>query len=205
MNYDEAKEVRNSMDVSRRDFLKLSGLTAGGMLLPRDIAAAAKRTPRLGLRKAIGETPTICPFCAVGCGAIVAADESGKRVINIEGDPDHPINQGSLCSKGMALAQLNTVNGEANPRRLSKPLYRAAGGSSWEEKDWDWTLKEIAKRVKKTRDDGFIVKDDEGRTVNRLEAVASLGGAALDNEECSLIVKAMRALGLVYIEHQARI
>jgi formate dehydrogenase major subunit len=84
-------------------------------------------------------------------------------------------------------------------------MYRAPGSSRWEEKDWDWTLTEIAKRVKTTRDENFIEKDDEGRVVNRLQGIASLGGAALDSEECSLIVKAMRALGLVYIEHQARI
>ena len=193
------------MDLSRRDFLKLSGLTTGGMLLPREMAVAKPGMRRLGLRKPIGESPTICPFCAVGCGAIVAADASGKKVINIEGDPDHPVSQGSLCSKGMALAQLNTVDGEINPRRLQKVKYRAAGSSSWEEKDWDWTFTEIAKRIKATRDENFIEKDDEGRTVNRLRAIASLGGAALDSEECSLIAKAMRALGLVYIEHQARI
>jgi formate dehydrogenase major subunit len=159
----------------------------------------------LGARKPIGETPTICPFCAVGCGLIVAADAAGKQVINIEGDPDHPVNQGSLCSKGMALAQVNTVEGEVNRGRLTKVKYRAPGGTSWEEKDWDWAFTEIAKRIKSTRDQHLIEKDSEGRTVNRLEAIASLGGAALDNEECSLIVKAMRALGLVYIEHQARI
>ena len=105
----------------------------------------------------------------------------------------------------MALAQLNTVDGEINPRRLQKVRYRAPGSSSWEEKDWDWAFTEIAKRIKNTRDQHLIEKDGEGRTVNRLEAIASLGGAALDNEECSLIVKAMRSLGLVYIEHQARI
>ena len=193
------------MDVSRRDFLKLSGLTTGGVLLPRDIAAATKGAVRLGKRKPVGETNTICPFCAVGCGLIVAADAAGKRVVNIEGDPDHPINQGSLCSKGMAIAQINTVDGEVNARRLQKVKYRASGSSSWQEKDWDWAIEEIAKRIKATRDQYFIEKDGEGRTVNRLEAIASLGGAALDNEECSLIVKAMRALGLVYIEHQARI
>ena len=193
------------MDVSRRDFLKLSGLTTGGVLLPRDVAAATKDAVRLGIRKPVGETNTICPFCAVGCGLIVAADASGKRVVNVEGDPDHPINQGSLCSKGMAIAQINTVDGEVNSRRLQKVKYRAPGSSSWQEKDWDWALEEIAKRIKTARDKYFIEKDGEGRTVNRLEAIASLGGAALDNEECSLIVKAMRALGLVYVEHQARI
>jgi formate dehydrogenase major subunit len=162
-----------------------------------------ERKKRFPLRKAIGETPTICPFCGVGCGLIVAAQ--GNRVVNIEGDPDHPINQGSLCSKGMSIAQLNTVDGKINPRRLQTVKYRAPGSSHWEDKSWDWALEEIAKRVKAARDQHFIEKDGEGRIVNRLETIASLGGAALDNEECSLITKAMRSLGLVYFEHQARI
>lgn len=191
------------MNLNRRDFLKLSGLTAGGFLLPRDSVDKLKGQKRFRLHKPIGETPTICCFCGVGCGAIVAAQ--GDRVVNLEGDPDHPINQGSLCSKGMALAQLNTVDGEVNRNRLQKVKYRASGSSQWEEKSWDWALEEIAKRIKSTRDQGFITTDSEGRTVNRLEAIASLGGAALDNEECSLVIKAMRALGLVYVEHQARI
>jgi formate dehydrogenase major subunit len=189
------------MDLSRRDFLKLSGLTTGGMLLPRDFAAAKKGTKRFSLHKPIGEVPTICPFCGVGCGLIVAADADGKKVVNVEGDPDHPINRGSLCSKGMSLAQLNTVDGEINRRRLQKVKYRPAGGTSWQEMEWEEAIPRIAQLIKKTRDDHLIT--DGG--VNRLEAIASLGGAALDNEECSLIVKAMRALGLVYIEHQARI
>ncbi len=191
------------MKLSRRDFLKISGAAAGGLLLPSGTALASG-TLSYEPHKAIGETPTICCFCGVGCGAIVASDENGQ-VVNVEGDPDHPINRGSLCSKGMALAQLNMVDGEPNTKRLTKPLYRAPGSKKWEEKEWDWTIKEIAKRIKKTRDEHFIEKDGEGRTVNRLEAIASLGGAALDNEECSLLVKAMRSMGLVYIEHQARI
>jgi formate dehydrogenase major subunit len=103
------------------------------------------------------------------------------------------------------MAQINAINGEINERRLTKVQYRAPGSDKWEEKDWDWAISEIAKRIKTTRDEHFITQDADGRTVNRVEAIASLGGAALDNEECSLIVKAMRALGLVYIEHQARI
>ena len=192
------------MELSRRDFAKLSGVTVGGLLLPARVTTAtlaqAKPFP---LHKPVGETPTICPFCAVGCGAIVAAQNG--RVLNVEGDPDHPINQGSLCSKGMALAQLNTLDGEPNPRRLQRVKYRAPGASEWEEKSWEWAIDQIARRIKDTRDANLIETDDEGRTVNRLEAISSLGGAALDNEECSLIVKAMRALGLVFIEHQARI
>jgi formate dehydrogenase major subunit len=192
------------MELSRRDFIKLSGVTAGGLFLPGGVAtgALAQAMP-FPLHKPIGETSTICPFCAVGCGAIVATE--GDRVLNVEGDPDHPVNQGSLCSKGMALAQLNTVDGEVNPRRLQRVKYRAPGASEWEEKSWDWSLDQIARRIKDTRDAHFVETDEEDRRVNRLEAISSLGGAALDNEECSLIVKAMRALGLVYIEHQARI
>ena len=193
------------MTLSRRDFLKLSGATVGGLLLsskPAGMVLAQGMQP-FSLHKPVGETPTICCFCAVGCGAIVAAQDG--RVVNLEGDPDHPINQGSLCSKGLALAQLNTVDGEVNDRRLQKVKYRAPGSAKWEEKDWPWAIEQIARRIKDTRDNYFIETDGEGRTVNRLEAIASLGGAALDNEECSLIVKAMRGLGLVYIEHQARI
>ncbi len=193
------------MSVSRREFLRLSGIVAGGVIFPhsRLLTEKTKGLSALRLHKPVGETPTICPFCAVGCGLIVAAE--GNRVINIEGDPDHPINEGSLCSKGMSLAQIRTVDGKINPRRLQNVLYRAPGAGQWEQKSFDWALDQIARRVKDTRDDYLIKKDSQGRTVNRLEAIASLGGAALDNEECSLIVKAMRGLGLVYIEHQARI
>ena len=190
------------MKVNRREFLKLTTTAAGALLLPTDLALA-QDAPSFPLHKMIGETPTICCFCAVGCGAIVGA--VGNRVVNLEGDPDHPINQGSLCSKGLSMAQLNTVDGEVNPRRLQKVLYRAPGSDHWEEKNWDWAIETIARRIKDTRDQYFITQDSEGRMVNRVEAIASLGGAALDNEECSLLVKAMRALGLVYIEHQARI
>jgi formate dehydrogenase major subunit len=183
------------MKLSRRDFLKLSGATTGTFLLRGGLALAQGQP--FPLHKPIGETPTICCFCAVGCGAIVASQNG--RVVNLEGDPDHPVNQGTLCSKGQALAQINMDVGK---RRLTKPLYRAPGSLAWEEKSWEEAIEMIARRIKDARDDYFIARDDEDRTVNRLEAIASLGGAALDNEECSLIVKAMR---LVYIEHQARI
>jgi len=193
----------SAMKISRRQFLKFSGVAAAPLVLPSGMALAAQAGPVFPLHKPIGETPTICCFCAVGCGAIVAAQ--GGKVVNLEGDPDHPISQGSLCSKGMAMAQLNTVEGRANPRRVQKVKYRAPGSSTWEEKSWDWALDQIARRIKDTRDKYFIAQDGDGRLVNRVEAIASLGGAALDNEECSLLVKAMRSLGLVYIEHQARI
>ena len=111
------------MELSRRDFLKLSGATAGGVALfgvmHGDTTLAAGHKP-ISLTKRIGEKTTICCYCAVGCGAIVAADE--ENILNIEGDPDHPINEGTLCSKGQALSQMRTVDGKDNPRRLTKPL-----------------------------------------------------------------------------------
>ena len=103
------------------------------------------------------------------------------------------------------MAQLHTVDGEINPRRLQKVWHRTPGASEWEEVEWDWALDRIAELVKGTRDEHFIETDSEGRTVNRVDAIASLGGASLDNEECSILIKALRSLGLVYIEHQARI
>jgi formate dehydrogenase major subunit len=125
---------------------------------------------------------------------------AGGKVVNVEGDPDHPINGGTLCSKGCTLKQL--ANSE---RRVTKPMYRAPGARAWTEVTWDWALTEIARRVKRTRDAHWTETDADGRTVRRTEAIASVGSAALDNEECILLVKALRSLGLVYIEHQARI
>lgn len=196
------------MDISRRDFLKLSGATAGGAALlgviPKGTALAAPK--EITLKKRIGETTTICCYCGVGCGAIAAADPN--EVITIEGNPDHPINQGTLCSKGQALAQFHTVNGEDNPYRLRKPKYRAPGAADFEEVEWDWAISEIASRVKQTRDATFeTTADVDGTTytVNRTLGIANFGGGELDNEECYLLVKMCRALGLMYIEHCARI
>jgi len=161
--------------------------------------AQAKTRQILPLRKKIGEKATICPYDASGCGFIVAA-ENGK-VVNIEGDPDHPINRGAACAKGASMRQLSADN----PWRLSEPLYRRPGGTDWETVDWDWALDTIARRMKDTRDAAFIKKDEKGNVVNRTEAIACLGGSALDNEECYLLVKLARTMGLVYIEHHARI
>jgi len=151
------------------------------------------------LKKQIGEKSTICPYDASGCGFLVAT-QNGK-VLNIEGDPDNPINRGGACAKGASMRQLSADN----PWRLSKVLYRRPGGTEWEEKDWDWAMEQIARKIKTTRDATFIEKDSLGRTVNRTESIACLGGSALDNEECYLLAKLDRALGMVYIEHHARI
>jgi formate dehydrogenase major subunit len=180
---------------TRRQFL--GGLTTG------TVAAAALTTggcgPAVPAIKTAGSTPTttVCPFCGVGCGQVVSTAKG--RVISIEGDPKHPVSEGTLCSKGAAGIQV--VN---NPRRLQKVLYRASGGTAWEEKTWDWAFERIAAKVKATRDKSFKTSVN-GRTVNRTEAIACLGGSALDNEEAYLLVKLMRALGLCYVEHQARL
>jgi formate dehydrogenase major subunit len=180
---------------TRRQWLK--GLTTGtvaiGALSQTGCGPAVPPPKTLGATS----TTTVCPFCGVGCGQVVST-RSGT-VVNIEGDPGHPISEGTLCSKGAAAIQV--VN---NPRRLQKVLYRAPRGTAWEEKSWDWALERIAARVKETRDKTFQTSAD-GRVVNRTEAIACLGGSALDNEEAYLLVKLMRALGLVYIEHQARL
>lgn len=190
------------MEVSRRDFLKASGAGVGGVFLfgalnPDVVLARSAKIPPL--RKRVGEKSTICPYDASGCGFLVASVDG--RVVNIEGDPDHPINLGAGCSKGASLRQLSADN----PWRLSKVLYRRPGAAEWEEKPWDWALEKIASNIKKTRDATWVEKDDQGLKVNRTDGIASVGGAALDNEECYLLVKMLRALGLVYVEHQARI
>jgi len=187
------------MDVTRRGFLKISGATAlaGGLgvpLMPRE--AHAQPTKILYTK----ETTTICPYCAVGCGIIVHTRDG--RVVNTEGDPDHPINEGSLCPKGASLYQLSY---DANKNRLTNPLYRAPYAKEWKEVTWDWALDKIAENIKKNRDASFKEKNDKGETVNRTDSLASVGSAAMDNEECYLYQKFLRALGLVYIEHQARI
>ena len=183
------------MGVKRREFLKLTGLISLGGFLPSVKEAMAASIP---LHKKMAESPTICPYCAVGCGQIVS--KSGNKLLDIEGDPDHPINRGALCPKGAGSRHLAD-----NTRRITEPLYRAPGSDHWEKKSWDWMLDRLAKRIKKTRDETFIRFDKDGYEVNRAEGLAYLGGAAHNNEECYAAVKFARALGVPWLEHQARI
>ena len=191
------------MDVTRRHFIQISGATAAGLAvsgLGFDLKPVKAHAQMLKTKYA-KETTSICPYCAVGCGVIVHTSKKGNgRVINIEGDPDHVINRGSLCSKGASLAQLTE-----NDQRVTEPMYRAPYAKQWTKVSWDWALTEISKRVKATRDATFELKNAKGQVVNRTSAIASVGSAALDNEECWIYQALMRALGLVYIEHQARI
>lgn len=187
------------MEISRRAFLAGTGASGTGALfaslglsLGPSASFAAQARPQRGTL-----TTTICPFCGVGCGQVVEVRDG--RVVNIEGDPDHPINEGSVCSKGAALYQVHD-----NARRLSTVRYRKPGGREWEELSWERAIPMIVERVKKTRDATWTGQQG-GQALNRTTGIASLGGAALDTEECYLISKAMRALGVVYLEHQARI
>lgn len=185
------------MDISRRSFLKVSlgSVMGSGLAVTLKPGEAHADPPKVRYTR---QTTTICPYCGVGCGLIVYSRDG--KVINVEGDPDHPINEGALCSKGQAIFQIAD-----NPHRMKKVLYRAPGSAKWEEKSWEWATAQIAKRVKDTRDRTFKLTNAEGQVVNRTEAIASLGGAALDNEECYVVDKLMRALGIVYIEQQARL
>lgn len=202
-----------SMGVSRRDFLKLSGTTALLGTIGVNLDPAKAYAQGLKIRNA-KQTTTICPYCSVGCGLIVYT-ENGK-VINAEGDPDHPISEGTLCSKGASLLQI--VN---NEKRLKKPMYREPGGTAWKEVEWDWALDKIARNIKESRDrtikettmvtvketqpDGSVNEVEKEVVLNRTDGIAHVGSAALDNEECYLIQKLVRSWGLVYVEHQARI
>ena len=189
------------MNITRRGFLKISGITVTSVALGSlgfDLRPINAYADTLRIKHA-KETTTICPYCAVGCGIIVHS-RNGK-VINTEGDPDHPINEGSLCSKGSSLFQLS----HNNKNRLDKPLYRKPYATEWKKVSWDFALDKIAENVKKSRDASFQVKNNKGQIVNRTDGIASVGSAAMDNEECYLYQKFLRALSLVYIEHQARI
>ncbi len=191
------------MNVSRREFIQITGATAAGLAvsgLGLDLKPVKSHAQMLKTKYA-KETTTICCYCAVGCGAIVHTGKSGAgKIINIEGDPDHPINEGSLCAKGAALSQL--VN---NENRITTPLYRKPYSTQWMEVSWEQALLMIAKRIKKSRDASFTHKNAKGQVVNRTNGIAEVGSAALDNEECWGVQAMMRALGLVYVEHQARI
>ena len=191
-----------STPISRRSFLKLSGTAAAGTtaaglatfgVAPKPAyAAVPQKEPKRGQ-----EFPSVCPYCAVGCGQLAMV--SDDRIINIEGNPDSPINQGTLCSKGSASFQL--VN---NERRMTKGMYRAPGSDQWQEMGVEEILDKVAQRMVESREKNFVEQVD-GVTVNRTESLAWLGSACVDNEECYLIAKLARTLGIVYLEHQARI
>jgi formate dehydrogenase major subunit len=193
------------METSRRDFLKVATIGgAAASMFGFDLAPAYAEVHELKISRAT-ETRSTCPYCAVSCGVIIytlgdKAKNVTPQVIHVEGDPDHPINRGTLCPKGASLEQ-----DILNDRRLLKPQVRRPGGTDWEDISWDKALDEIAAATKKTRDDTFMEKDANGKTVNRCEGIAFTGGCTDTNEFNYLVVKSMRSLGVCYLENQARV
>ena len=191
------------MDVSRRDFLKLSVAATGGTALGGLVGSGVNLGPTVAraqeLRiKDAKVTPSLCPYCSVGCATLVHTVNG--QIVNIEGDPRSPHNEGTLCPKGAAIFQLHI-----NPNRPTQVLHRAAGAGDWEIWDLERAMTRIAELVKKTRDETFIEKLPNGKVVNMTPDIFSLGGATLEAEFNHVHQKLMRGLGIVAIENQARI
>jgi formate dehydrogenase major subunit len=193
------------MHSSRRTFLK-TGLIGGvGVtMLGFDATPLHAQIQSLKISRT-KETRSTCPYCAVSCGVIIHTIGDGAKnvtpqVVHVEGDPDHPINRGTLCPKGSSLQQ-----DIVNDRRLLKPQVRRPGSDKWDDIGWDQAIDEIAHLVKKTRDATFVETDANGKTVNRCEGFAFTGGCTDTNEFNWLVVKTMRSMGVVYMENQARV
>jgi len=185
--------------IGRRAFFGVSASTAlGGLLaLGVDLAPSRARAESLRIRDARVH-PSVCPYCAVGCGTIIHAVEG--KIVNVEGDVRSPINQGNLCPKGAAIFQLHE-----NPNRATQVLRRAPFSNRWEVWDLERAMDRVAELVKKTRDETFVEKDAKGKTLRHTLGIFSLGGATMDNEWNHIHQKLMRGLGVVAIENQARI
>lgn len=200
------------MKVTRRQFLKISSgvigtvVAAEAVSLGLDTSALQQQAQKVPIKTG-KQVPSVCPYCSVGCGQIVTVDDSGK-IIGIEGNPDSPISEGTLCPKGTATYQL-----VMNDLRWTTVKYRAPGSDHWEDKSLDWAMDRIAQLVKQTRDAHFNefeeMTDSKGNKVRKrvmnTYAIASLGGATIDNEWNYAQQKLIHGLGGVYIENQARI
>ena len=193
------------MTSTRRDFLKVSVAGSGVVsVLGFDLAPAYAEVRTLKIARA-SETRSTCPYCSVSCGVIIYTQGDGAKnvtpsVVHVEGDADHPINRGTLCPKGSSLQQ-----DILNSRRLLKSQVRRPGSDHWEDISWDQAYSEIARHIKKTRDETFVDTDANGKTVNRCEGIAFNGGCTDTNEFNYLVVKTMRSMGVCYLENQARV
>jgi formate dehydrogenase major subunit len=190
--------------LTRRDFIRSSVMGAGaaGVTgLGFDVAHAIEIKQSLRIAGA-KEVHSLCPYCAVGCSLVAYTRQANGKteLLQIEGDPDSPVNEGRLCPKGATSMQL-----AISSRRVEKPLYRKAGSDRWEEISWDAMLERLAQRIKDSRDATFVMKDGNGNVVNRCEGIAFAGGAAFSSEEGYFATKVMRTLGVVHLEQQARV
>jgi len=192
------------MEPTRRKFFQLGAGGVAATVLGFDVRKAYAQAQELKIARTT-ETRSLCPYCSVACGVIIhtlgdRAKNVTAQVVHVEGDPDHPTNRGTLCPKGSSLYQ-----DILNDRRLLKPQVRRPGSDHWEDISWDQAIDEVARHIKKTRDETFVEKDAQGRTVNRLESIGFIGGCTDTNEFNYLAVKTMRSLGVCYLENQARV
>ncbi len=193
------------MEISRRSFMQTGILGGVGLsLFGFDLTPLYAQSQGLKISRTT-ETRSTCPYCSVSCGVIIhtigdKAKNVTPQVVHVEGDPDHPINRGTLCPKGSSLKQ-----DIMNDRRLLRPQVRRPGSDHWEDISWSQAIDEIARAVKKTRDETFVQTDAQGHTVNRCEGVAFTGGCTDTNEFNYLVVKTMRSMGVCYLENQARV
>jgi formate dehydrogenase major subunit len=192
------------MGLSRREFFKVGTGGAAALLLGFDARPVLAQAKELKIART-SETRSTCPYCSVSCGVIIhtlgdKAKNVTTQVVHVEGDPDHPINRGTLCPKGASLYQ-----DILNERRLLNPQVRRPGGTEWKDISWDDAINEIADKIKKTRDATFVETDAAGHTVNRCESIGFNGGCTDTNEFNYLVVKTMRSLGVCYLENQARV
>jgi len=191
------------MELTRRQLLggAVTG-AVGGSVLGFDIAEAKVVKNRLRVEGAT-VSHSICPYCAVGCALVAYTRKNGNgkvELLQIEGDPDSPVNEGRLCPKGASALQLAVSN-----RRVPAPLYRGGGATEWQRVSWDFALDRLAQNIKASRDRTFVTTDGDGNVVNRCEGIAFAGGAAFSSEEGYFTTKVMRGLGVVHIEQQARV
>lgn len=196
------------VEVTRRQFLNVGGLGAvggsalGGSALGFDVAKADQVKQELRIQGAT-VSHSVCPYCAVGCSLLAYTKKNGDgkvELLQIEGDPDSPVNEGTLCPKGASSLEL-----AISRRRVPSPLYRAPGAKEWKRVSWDFTLDRLARNIKASRDRTFVTTDADGNVVNRCEGIAFAGGAAFSSEEGYYATKVMRGLGAVYLEQQARV
>lgn len=195
------------MQVNRRQFFKLSAASLGGSTLaalgfsPSE-ALAEVRTFKLARTT---ETRNTCPYCSVACGIIMyslgdKSKNAKSEIIHIEGDPDHPTNRGTLCPKGAGL--IDFINAKT---RLQYPEYRAPGAKEWKRISWDEAIDKIARHVKADRDKNFVAKNADGQTVNRWLTTGFLAASATSNETAWITYKAVRSMGMVVFDNQARV
>jgi formate dehydrogenase major subunit len=192
------------MGLSRREFFKVGTGSAAALLLGFDARPVLAQAKELKIARTT-ETRSTCPYCSVSCGVIIhtlgdKAKNVTAQVVHVEGDPDHPINRGTLCPKGASLQQEIL-----NDRRLKQPQVRRPGATEWKDISWDDAINEIARHIKTTRDETFVEKNADGKTLNRCEGFAFNGGCTDTNEFNYLVVKTMRSMGVVYMENQARV